>query len=254
MLPVFCLACLHLSSSPDCLQTKTGSLFIFSSSLCAIHLPRHLCPPLNLPAAGSLSAGPGHGHWSVSAFTLGVFDGLSLTLTALWVSTDKGMRWDGISPLVAFIWDACKGICRHTFMLVICMKSTFFPFSPAVLVNLMNLRVLPFYSYVCQSAEGVTVNLDNDLCHIRLMAGSRNRSKMSLIRHDSNSGQRPCLPVSLPFAPSIVILSFQLILSIRLLLDLEGINVETRARKKEEEGRRLSCLLCHFMLTRCKVD
>lgn len=135
---------------------------------------------------------------------------------------------------------------------LICTKACFLLFFSAVLVNLVN--VLFLYSYMCVSqyghAEGVTFN--SDLCQCRSVAGSRNRSTLSLIRRDRNSGQRVHLPISLAFCPlplsscrPLLPLSSQLILSIPRLLDQSGITVGTRARAGRSRRRRraMSCLL-----------
>lgn len=107
--------------------------------------------------------------------------------------------------------------------------------------------------HVCTSVnmctEGVTFNVD--LCHCRSVAGSRNRSKMSLIRHDRNSGQRVHLPISLASWPHPLsssrpplLYSSQLILGIPRLLHQLGITVGTSAGAGSRRGRRgMPCLL-----------
>lgn len=120
-------------------------------------LPLHPCLPLSLPLTSSLSPDLGHGYWSVSAFSVGVFDGLSPLLTALWVSRDKSKGWKGISPFIyglGLIWYACRGICKQTIMFLICMKAYFLLFCPVTLMNLLNQCALLLWSYVCRSAGG----------------------------------------------------------------------------------------------------
>lgn len=113
----------------------------------------------------------------MSAFSVGVFDGLSPLLTALWVSRDKSKGWKGISPFIyglALIWYACRGICKQTIMFLICMKAYFLLFCPVTLVNLLNqCALLLCCMYVSQQgdADCVTFNPDSDLCHIRVDGG-----------------------------------------------------------------------------------
>lgn len=91
----FCPTFVHHSSSSHCLSYITGSFFHLV--YCVTFAWRGM--RLSLPLTSSLSSGPGHGYWSMSAFSVGVFDGLSPLLTALWVSRDKGLGWEWISPL-----------------------------------------------------------------------------------------------------------------------------------------------------------
>lgn len=130
-------------------------------------------------------------------------------------------------------------------------------------MNMVNICVLFLYSYMYVSqyghAEGVTFN--SDLCHCRSVAGSRNRSKMSLIRHDRNSGQAGASPRFLGLLPpSIVILQtpappfFSAHTQHPTPAGPIGNNCRNESESRlqeEEEGDVLSS--CHFMLTRCEV-
>lgn len=85
----------------------------------------------------------------MSAFSEGVFDGLSALLTALWVRADKGHGWEGISPLF-MVWllfcmlvEEFANIQLYSNMHE--SKGFFQLFSPAVLVNLVNMG--HFYIY-----------------------------------------------------------------------------------------------------------
>lgn len=80
----FCLDLFHLAHLP---LDKSWVTFPFASFTLASKVS---APPFSLPLTSLLSQGLGHGHWSMSALSVGVFDGLSGPLTALWVSRDKG--------------------------------------------------------------------------------------------------------------------------------------------------------------------
>ena len=144
------------------------------------------------------------------------------------------------------------------------MKVYFVLFSPAVVANLVNICVLLLYSYMYLGqyghAEEVTFNLDSDLCPVRSVVGSRNRSKKSMIRQDRNLANilsphfLGLLPHPLSSCRPLLFFSSLLILSIPRLLDQWEITVGTRARASQRRRRGLSCLLCHFMLTRCEVE
>lgn len=87
----------------------------------------------------------------MSAFSVGVFDGLSALLTALWVSGGKGKGQEGISPLFMVWLLLCKLVGEFA-NIQLCFnmhESILFLglFSPALLVNLVNLCY--FYIHKC---------------------------------------------------------------------------------------------------------
>lgn len=144
----------------------------------------------------------------MSAFSVGVFDGLSALLTALGVIGDKGDGREGISPLFVVWLLFCRlvgefanvQLCFNVhesivFLGVIFSCCSCEPGEPVLLLH------SEMYVGQCGHAEGVTFNPDRDLWHFRSVAGRRNRSKMSLIRQDRNLGQRVSLPVSLASCP-----------------------------------------------------
>lgn len=90
----------------------------------------------------------------MSAFTVGVFDGLSALLTALWVSGDKSKRREGISPLFMAWLSFCMLVGEFA-NIQLCFNMhesiTVVLFSPAVLVNLVNL--CSFCIHKCMSVN-----------------------------------------------------------------------------------------------------
>lgn len=138
----------------------------------------------------------------MSAFSVGVSDGLSAHLTALWVSRDESQRAGKGLVLCLFTVSAylfCMLADEFESALKAC---TFAPISrgpfelgePALLDAYMSVG-----RYRC--AEGVTFNPDGDLWLLRSTASNKNRSQMSRIRRDVNSGQWANLPISLASCP-----------------------------------------------------
>lgn len=134
-----------------------------------------------------------------------------------------------------------------------CMKAYFQSSSPAVVVNLVNLRMLLLYSHMyvgqCGHAPRMTFGLDSGLCHVRSVAGARNRSDQTG-QELGPAGASPCflglLPHPLSSCRPLLLLSSQLILSIPRPLNQWGMTVGTRVRASQRRrGGVLSALSLH---------